>query len=168
MTNHREYDLSIDGPESFGLAQFTTDDVCAVCGLSAGALKGIVDRNDIDLGEGQRRSELGSGRRRLYSAANIHRISAAVIAKSIGLALVHSNALGEIFEGRALTRLISKGIKAKVPFAVAISSASPDNPEFIAIWRDHADSPLPAAYRYVDVDRIVDETRQKLQAIIGR
>jgi len=156
-------DFAIYGPKSFNRPQFTADEVRAVCGLSAGALKGILDRKQIDIGDDH---FPGSGRRRLFSASNIFKVYAANVANEIGYPLRFANQLGEIIVARAFEKISGASLRSRVHFALAIDGTNPDNPAYVEIVGDRASQELPAAYRYIDVDRVVDETLVKLEAMI--
>jgi hypothetical protein len=144
-------------------AQFTQADVMAVTGLTYGQLKGILDRAQVRL-----RSDHfpGSGRRRMFCGSDILKFATAAASNSIGFPLRWASLLADQVAMRADARAFGLELVPGQHFAMAVYPCGPaDNWVFVPVHGDEPVSPLPLAFQVINVDRLINETMAKLEAI---
>jgi hypothetical protein len=145
--------------------QFSRDDALKVCDISSGVLKGIIDRKQVTL-----RSEHnpGTGRRRMYTGGDILKINTANIANGIGFPLRWAYILADQVERRAAGKLTGTALENCKHFGMAFyPNKAGDDWAFVAIKDGQEATPLPIACQVIDVDRLIDETIAKLNAIVN-
>jgi len=145
--------------------QFSRDDVLKVCDTTSGTLKGILDRKQVTL-----RSEHnpGTGRRRMFTGSDILKINTAIIASGIGFPLRWVYILADQVERRAAGRLTGTSLEGCRHFGMAFHpNKAGDDWAFVPIKDGQEASPLPIACQIIDVDRLIDETLAKLNAVIN-
>lgn len=142
--------------------QFTAADVLSVSGLSAGQLKGMLDRNQINLSANH---NPGTGRRRMFTGKDILALTVVHAVGKIGFPLRWGNVLAMQVAGEA-SRL-NYGIATERKFGLAFYPAeSGEDWAFVPIVNGIAVADLPTAYQVLDVTREITQTMTKLQAII--
>lgn len=141
--------------------RFSRDDVLAVTGLSAGELKGILDRKQVDLGPAH---YPGSGRPRLYTGRDVLKLSASRVMSQLGLPLRQMDDVARVVDRRefAVSQLVDEG-----HLWLAIYPASKHDWRVRKCWNDLSKYKLPAAVQLLDVDQLIDETLAKLQAVVS-
>jgi hypothetical protein len=145
--------------------QFSRDDVLKVCDTSSGTLKGILDRKQVTL-----RSEHnpGTGRRRMFTGGDILKINTAIIASGIGFPLRWVYILADQVERRALGRLTGTSLEGCQHYGMAFHpNKAGDDWAFVPIKDGQEATPLPIACQIIDVDRLIDETLAKLNAVVN-
>jgi hypothetical protein len=152
-------------PPLLNVQQFTAADVLAVSGLTAGQLKGILDRNQITLSTNH---NPGTGRRRMFTGQDLIALCAVQAAGQIGFPLRWGNALAQQVMRFAMRQHFERAINAQRPhFALAFYPlADGEDYAFVPIHDGRAVSPLPTAYQVLDVSREIDQTLAKLRAIV--
>jgi hypothetical protein len=145
--------------------QFSRDDVLRVTGLSSGQLKGMLDRDQVTL---HANHKIGHGRRFLFTGGDIIKIEAARVASGLGFPLRWVSVLADKIAGRAVNLLAGvNGILGSKEFALATyPNADGSDWVFVPITETGPASPLPVGVLTIDVDRLIEETRQKLQALV--
>lgn len=147
------------------VAQFSRDDVMAVCEISSGVLKGILDRKQVQL---QSDHNPGSGRRRMFTGGDILKINSAVVSSSIGFPLRWAHILADRVMTRANGKLSGMTLESCNHFALAFyPDTAGEDWAFVPILDGIPASPLPIACQQIDVDRLIDETASKLTAIVN-
>lgn len=140
--------------------RFATDDVLTVTGLSAGELKGLLDRRQFNLALGQ---NPGSGRSRQFAGRDVLKLSVRRAMAPLGLPLTQVQRVADLVEERAATRFQNQDTEH---LRFAIYPISEGNWHIITIWSDISAYKLPLAVQLLDVDGLIDETLARLQAVI--
>jgi hypothetical protein len=145
--------------------QFTAADVLQVTGLSAGQLKGILDRHQITLSENH---NPGTGRRRMFTGQDLIALSAVQAASRIGFPLRWGNVLAQQVVGFANRMHMEKKCGVKTPHLALAFYPADDGEDwaFVPIYDGDETISLPTAFQVLDVTREVDQTLAKLQAIV--
>ena len=142
--------------------QFSQADALAVCEMTAGELKGMIDREQVRL---RRDHNPGSGRRRLYAGSDILKLKTGRIMSPLGFPLRWLYLLADQVEQRASARLVGLDITPKL--RIATYPISDGDWAQVPIWDGMTDPPkLPLAVQILEVDRLIDEMLARLQALI--
>lgn len=143
--------------------QFSRADVLGATGVSSGQLKGMIDREQVRLGD---RHNPGTGRRRLYTGEDIIKIQTAVTASEIGFPLRWAYLLADNVANRAINRLI--GLADGKDYALATwPQSSGEDWAFAPIYEGQKDDPgVPFAFQVIRVDALIDLIFEKLVALI--
>lgn len=152
-------------PPILSSQQFTVADVLAASNLSAGQLKGILDRKQITLSTNH---NPGTGRRRMFTGQDIIALSAVQAAGRVGFPLRWGNVLAQQVVGFAGRMHIERIGGIKTPHLALAFYPSSDGEDwaFVAIYDGEERSPLPTAFQILDVTKEVGQTLAKLQAIV--
>jgi len=157
MMNEHPYSPLLDEP------QFSRDDVFNVCGISSGVLKGILDRKQVLLAT---EHNPGTGRRRMFTGSDVLKINTAVTAGTINFPLRWAYLLADQVVTRANTRRSALGEpEHRLKYAFYPAKDGEDW-AIVAVRDDEPVAPLPIAVQLLDVDRLIDETLAKLNAIV--
>lgn len=145
--------------------QFTAADVLAVSGLSAGQLKGILDRHQITLSADH---NPGTGKRRMFTGEDIIALSAVQSASRVGFPLRWGNVLAQQIKGFAMRMDVEAKANIKTPdFALAFYPADDgEDWAFVPLIEGQEPGALPTAFQVLDVSREVTQTLAKLHAIV--
>lgn len=160
-----DLDLQILHSPLLDVQQFTAADVLAATGLTAGQLKGILDRSQITLSQNH---NPGTGRRRMFTGKDIIALSAVRETGLIGFPLRWGNVLAQQVNAHAVRLHLEKAHKVQTPHLMLAFYPSADGEDWaFAPLSDETDSDtLPTAFQVLDVTRNVNQTMAKLQAII--
>ena len=144
--------------------QFSRAEVLEATGISSGQLKGMIDREQVRLGD---RHNPGTGRRRLYTGEDIIKIQTAVTASEIGFPLRWAYLLADNVARRAINRLI--GLAEGSEYALATwPQSSGEDWAFAPLYEGQEDDPgVPFAFQVVRVDALIDLVFEKLVALIN-
>lgn len=157
--------IELLSPPILSAAQFSRDDVLLVADISAGVLKGILDRKQVTLTSDH---NPGTGRRRMFTGGDILKISAANVSSNIGFPLRWAYLLSEQIWRRASARLSGTALEPCDHFAMAFyPNKAGDDWAFVPVFDGKAATPLPIAHQAFDIDRFIDETIAKLTAIVN-
>lgn len=152
-------------PPILDARQFTRDDVLAVTELTAGQLKGLLDREQVRLNDNH---NPGSGRRRLYTGGDILKIVSANVSNSIGFPLRWSYLLADQVEQRATSEKLGMFVGDNRRFALALyPNKAGDNWAFTPVFDGKPVSELPVAFHYVNVSTLIEQTLAKLEALVA-
>lgn len=146
--------------------QFSQADVLSVTGLSAGQLKGILDRKQISL---RSQHNPGTGRRRMFCGDDIIRLATAYHASRIGFPLRWVQVLADQVGTRMnwLRAVAVTGGDTESPVAFALFPQGDDEDwANVAVVAGKPSHPLPIACIYFQVDRLLEEVTDKLEALI--
>lgn len=159
LTEYREAFRIWDEP------QFTVTDVCALTGATPKAIEHFVDpsRNMVRLVT--REANPGKGRRRLFTGGQVLMIKAAYVMNSLGFPQKFSATMAQqvLFRATGLTNGLATQTKMHL---ISYPMASGDWAA-IPLYAETGQEPqLPVAVQVLDVDRLVNETRSQLEAII--
>jgi hypothetical protein len=144
--------------------QFTRADVLTVTGVSDGQLKGILDRQQVVL-SGEHNP--GSGRRRMFSGADILSIAVANGMSGIGFPMRWAYLVAEDVVTRASHRL--SGFVDHTPgLHIAMWPQGEDDWARVPIHEGMDELPpgLPPFMQVLHIDRLIDQVLAKLQALI--
>jgi len=137
--------------------QFSRDDVLRITTLSAGQLKGILDREQVTL---RSNHNPGSGRRRMFAGSDILKIETARVAGEIGFPLKRVYQLADRVDRRA-THVLDGTAKSETFKKMGLAfypNKDGTDIAFVPILDGKPASPLPVAVRVLDVDRLITET----------
>lgn len=145
--------------------QFTADDTRLISGLSAGQLKGLIDRDQITL---QSKHNPGTGKRRMFTGLDIVALTAVKAASDAGMPLRWAEALAIIVHGMA-TRMRSEGlegIKSPSMRLAFFPNATGDEWGFQPFGDAPSHANLPASYHVLNVTFVVRHVLGRLCDII--
>lgn len=147
-------------------AQFTVDDACAVSGLTAGQLKGILDRKQIVLSF---HHNPGTGRRRMFTGRDILSLSVSKMASQIGFPLRYVDLLADQVVGHAEQWVIEKALGANTPsLVIAVFPVEDDDWAIIPFSGPEVEYNLPPVFMQFDLSRIVKEAFSALSDIVAK
>ncbi len=144
--------------------QFPMTEVPEIAGISAGQLKGIVDRREVVL----REHNPGTGRRRMVSGGEILRIITTFAASNLGFPQKWAHQIADQVYWRAFNRTSASDLNAGRGRMSLVTYPLPDGDwANVPIWENEPKPTLPASYQLFEVDRLIDETLKKLRAVIA-
>lgn len=148
-------------------AQFTADEACAVSGLTAGQLKGILDRKQIVMSFSH---NPGTGRRRMFTGRDILLLSVSKMASGIGFPLGFVDLLADQVVSHADQIVIENALgEATPPLVIAVYPIEGDDwaiTPFAGVGVDTRK--LPPVFMAFDLSRIVIETLSALSGIVAK
>jgi hypothetical protein len=152
-----QYDALLKDP------QFTMAEVASVAGITETQLKGVLDRKEVVLS----RHSPGSGRRRLASGGEVLEIATTFTVNEIGYPQKWAWVLAEHVRRRAMFRRAGCDVNAHRGALCIASYPLPDGDwQHIEIWANEPRPALPISYQVLEVDRLIDETIAKLEALV--
>jgi hypothetical protein len=158
--------MELGTPSILSEPQFAQADVLVVAAISSGQLKGILDRKQVILVTDH---NPGSGRRRMFTGSDILRISTANAVSRIGFPLRWVHLVADHVEQRAV-RLLN-GTTAHEPSGeqslAFFQIDGGDDVQSVRIFDGKPEAPLPVAVQVLAVDRLINETIAKLQAVVA-
>lgn len=166
MLNFSEQDVSdiailpiLDAP------QFARADVLAVTGLTPAALKNTLDRNLVCLPE---RHNPGTGRRRLFSGADILKIAAAHTLSGVGVPMRMLEEFSNIIVGRARITVAAPAAASAAGGALILFPLGDGTDwQIIVAGAETSDGDVPAAFVVLNMDQLIKETLRKIEAVIA-
>lgn len=148
--------------------QFMVADVCRVTGATPKALEHFVNpKRDLVRLVGAHANP-GTGRRRIFTGGQVLMIAAAYAMTRIGFPQRFSRTLADVVERRAIYR----GMPAIYPQTNLMLATYPtqdgEDWAFQALWEEMGKEPdLPIAVHLLDVDRLIDQVKAQLEAIVN-
>lgn len=146
--------------------QFTVAEVCKITGATPKALEHFLNpaRGLVRLmGDWV---NPGTGKRRIFSGGQVLLIAAAYTMKDIGFPQRFSIPLAEHVARRATARTI--GLAVQTGMSIVTYPMANGDWALIPIYKEMTEAPkLPVAVQVLDVDRLIDEVLQQLQAIVA-
>lgn len=145
--------------------QFTVSDVRLVTGATAKAIEHMLDPKHSRVQLNGRHVSPGTGKRRMFTGSDILKIQAAYVMSAVGFPQKWSLGLTKEVEKRASLRIC--GLSDKTGYQI-ITYPLPDGDwSHVPVYADISlSTPLPISYQTLEVDRLIDETLAKLQAIV--
>ncbi|WP_292047728.1 MULTISPECIES: hypothetical protein [unclassified Brevundimonas] len=144
-------------------AQFSRRDVLDLTGLSEAQLKNTLDRGLVRLASDH---NPGTGRRRMFTGADVLKLAVAHTMSAIGFPMRWSYLIADQVATRASNRLISLTVDTHLKFALYPNTSGEDW-SFTPMSDERPTPSLPAAYQILDVDTLIDETMLKLRAVVA-
>jgi hypothetical protein len=146
--------------------QFTVAEVCKITGATPKALEHFLNpaRGMVRLmGDWV---NPGTGKRRIFTGSQVLQIAAAYVMNGIGFPQRFSAGLAAHVSGRAKAMTIGLSTRRKV--SIVTYPMSNGDWALVPIYEGVKDEPtLPVAVHVLDVDRLVHEVHQQLQAIVA-
>ncbi len=146
--------------------QFTLSEVCKMTGATPKALEHFLNpsRGLVRLmGDWV---NPGTGKRRIFTGAQVLQIAAAYVMKDIGFPQRWSIGLSEQVARRAKARTI--GLAEQTEMSIITYPMSNGDWALIPIYKEMAHEPkLPLAVHVLDVDRLIDQVLVQLHAIVA-
>lgn len=140
--------------------RFSQADVLAVCETTAGELKGMIDRKDVTLALGH---NPGRGRPRQYTGRDILKLRTGRVMGPLGLPLGQLQRIADEVEKRAISRFLNVD---RDHLQIAIFPTASGEWALVTLWDVPEKLKLPVAVQMLDVDRLINETLARLQAVI--
>lgn len=165
----------IDGSEHFerlrqacqiwDRSQFTVQDVCAITGATAKALEHFVDpaRGMVRLvGE---HVNPGKGKRRLFTGGQVLMINAAFAMNRLGFPQRFSMVMSEQILRRA--EALTTGLAQRADMMMVTYPMKNGDWAVVPVYGEQTEERLPVCVQLLDVDRLISETKDQLEAIVA-
>lgn len=148
--------------------QFSISDAAAVVGASVKAIEHMIDPKKQRVQLNGDHISPGSGRKRLFNGSDILKLAAAVVMSQIGFPQRWSVVLTDVIDRRASNRIT--GLAEKSGLLIATYPMKNGDWAYVSLYADGSgeETELPVAMQMLDVDRLIDETIAKLEAIIRK
>ncbi|MEM9763045.1 MAG: hypothetical protein AAF968_11110 [Pseudomonadota bacterium] len=148
--------------------QFSVAHVCTITGTTAKALEHFVSpKRDLVRLVGPYVNP-GTGRRRVFSGGQVLMITAAYAMTGIGFPQRWVRHLADSVERRALHRSMPGGDLQTGMMLATYPMSGGDDWAVIPIFNEMGEEPvLPVAIHLLDVDRLIDQVKVQLEAIIA-
>ncbi len=145
--------------------QFSMRETARAAGITAGQLKGLLDRRDFILA----RQNPGTGVRRQASGAEVIKIASIFSLGALGCSQRVARAAAELVGSRALELTLgANGLNAhRGKMSLAVHPLPNDDTRFEPIWQNEARPALPPAYMVLEVDHLIEDVMQKLRATVN-
>lgn len=142
--------------------QFTMDDAMAITGVTAGQLKGILDRREVVL----QMHNPGTGRRRMATGGEVLRIAVTVVQSAIGFPNRWAYLIADEVCRRAAFLLSGFDVNAgRGKLSIASYPVANGDWGRVSIWSEEPRPELPVAYQVLEVDNLIHEVIAKLKAV---
>jgi len=146
--------------------QFPSDDVCSVIGVSAKQLEHAIDPKRAMLSLSIHIRERVQGKRRLFTGDDVLKIATLFASNGIGFSQRFAHVLAEQVSRRAHARLCGLDTTPGLVFAT-FPMRETDDWAVVPLWEGRTEEPkLPLAVQLIEIDRLINETVEKLLAII--
>lgn len=156
----------IEASQIWDKPQFTVSEVCTITGATAKALEHFLNpaRGMVRLmGDWV---NPGTGKRRIFTGAQVLTIAAAYAMKDIGFPQRWSIPLSDTVARRAKSRAI--GLNTQTDMSIITYPMSNGDWAVVPIYREMTEEPkLPVAVQVLDVDRLIDQVQAQLAAIVA-
>ena len=168
MTNSSKqiFQATHDALRIWDAPQFTVAEVCQITGATPKALEHFLtpSRGLVRLmGEWV---NPGTGKRRIFTGSQVLKIAAAYAMNRIGFPQRWSIELTELVGRRATER--TNGLAMRRQMTIVTYPTKDGDWTVVPIYDEQAEEPkLPVAAQMLDVDRLIDEVKEQLGAIVA-
>lgn len=146
--------------------QFTVSDVCTITAITTKALEHFVDPKRDMVRLSGNHANPGKGKRRIFTGEQVLMIKATYVMSVLGFPQRFSRVMTETVARRAIS--LSIGLSLQTNLNLITYPTKSGDWAVVPIYNESTEEPkLPVAVQLLDVDRLISETLQQLEAIVN-